>query len=215
MVLLEPLVVILRLVRTYQLLVGSLVMVVKLQLVLAALVLVLWALQANQFHEMPQTPQYMVSLAAVMLAPRHKQVTLPGLVVVLAVEVLMLLVARAALLTKGVQAVVLAEAVVLEDLPLVARAVQMLETLLVGARLVRRQYRLQAREAQVVLVLSVKAVAVVVLAALRLVLGALAVRVVLVLAVVAAVRQMLDQIQALAVMVAMACAVSTLGKEQT
>jgi len=215
MVLLELAGVIPHLVRTYQLLVGSLVMVVKLQLVLAALVLVLWALQASQFRVMPQTPLYMVSLAAVMLAPRHKQETLLGLVVVLAVAVLMRLVATVDLLTKGVQAVVLAEAVVLEDLPLVARAVQMLEPLLVGARLVRRRYRLQAREAQVVLVLSVKAVAVAVLAVIRLVLGALAVRVVLVLVAAVAVRQMLDQIQALAVLAVTACAVSTLGKEQT
>jgi hypothetical protein len=66
-VMLELAGVILHLVRTYQLLVGSLVVVVQLQLLLAAKVLVLWALQANHFHEMAQTPQYMVSLAAVLL----------------------------------------------------------------------------------------------------------------------------------------------------
>jgi hypothetical protein len=62
--------VILHLVRTYQLLVDSLVMVVQLQLLLAVLVLVLWVLQANHFHETAQTPQYMVSLVAVLLALR-------------------------------------------------------------------------------------------------------------------------------------------------
>ena len=69
-VILELAGVILHLVRTYQLLVDSMVMVVHLQLLLAVLVLVLWVLQANHFHEIIQMPQYMVSLVAVLLASR-------------------------------------------------------------------------------------------------------------------------------------------------
>jgi hypothetical protein len=212
MVLMELAGVILRLVRTYQLLVGSLVVVVHLQYVLAVLVLVLWVLQASQYRVMAQTPLYMVSLAAVMLAFRDKQETLLDLVAALAVAVVIRLFVMVAVLIKEAQVVVLAQGVAVQAL--VARAVLMLDLLVAVVWAVRLQQHLQVRAEQAERVLSVKVVAVVALAAVHLVWGALAVRVVLVLVAAVAARQMLDQILVLAVMVAMACAVSTLGKEQ-
>jgi hypothetical protein len=211
MVLLELLVVILRLGRTYPLLAVNLATVVQMELLLAVLVLVLWVLQANHFHELAQMPLYMVNLVVVMLAPPEKVVTLLVLVAVLVAAVLLFrLVTLEVVLTKEVRVAALVEALMVELVTLVALAVQILGQLVVVERLARQMEEPVAR------VLSVKVVVVAVRVFPPLPLVALVVWGVLAAVEAVAVEHLQRvPIQALAVMAVRACAVSTLGKELT
>jgi hypothetical protein len=212
MALLEFLVVLPHLVRTYRLLVGSSATVVQIQLLLAVLVLVFWIVQAGHIHELVQMPLYMGSLVVVLLLLPQKLVTLLVLAAVLVVAVLLFQrVSTEAVLTKVALAAVAVGAFRVPVVTLVARAVQILAQRAVAEQLARQTGERAA------LVLSVRAVAVAVLVLpLPPPLRALVVQGVLAVAVaVVAVRQMPEQIQALAVLAVMVYAVSTLGKELT
>ena len=215
MALLELLVVILRLGVIYQLLVGSSATVVQIQLLMVVLVPVFCRqgiMEVAHFHELVQMPLFMVNLVVAMLALPQKLVILLVLAAVLVVAVLLFQrVSTEAVLTKVALAAVAVEAFKVQLVMLVARAVQLLAQMAVAERLAREV------EEPVALVLSVKAVAVAVLVlAPPSLLRALVVQGVLAVAVaVAAVRQMPEQIQALAVLAVMVFAVFTLGKELT